>query len=107
MGATRQNLQAQPKILKKIIGTSNQPIRTKNFLKKNYVSYLKSVKEPKIRMGATQRNLQAQPKILKKIIRTSSQSEQKFYQKKYVLYLNPLMHEISKFDEKMFFECIL
>jgi hypothetical protein len=29
MGATRQNLQAQPKILKKIIGTPNVPIKTK------------------------------------------------------------------------------
>jgi hypothetical protein len=36
----------------------------------NCVSYIKSVKEPKIRMGATRRNLQAQPKILKKIIGT-------------------------------------
>jgi hypothetical protein len=64
-------------MLKKIVGTSNQPIRTKNFPKKTKssnqdenspkknVSYLKSVKKPKIRMGATRRNLQAQPKILK------------------------------------------
>jgi hypothetical protein len=29
-GATRRNLQARPKILKKIIGTSNQPIKQKN-----------------------------------------------------------------------------
>jgi hypothetical protein len=28
-GATRRNLQARPKILKKIIGTSNQPIKRK------------------------------------------------------------------------------
>jgi hypothetical protein len=69
MGATRRNLQAQPKILKKIIVTPNIPINTKIFLKYNF-SYLKSIKEPKIRMGATKRNLQAQPKILKKIIRT-------------------------------------
>jgi hypothetical protein len=27
--ATRRNLQAQPKMLKRIVGTSNQPIRTK------------------------------------------------------------------------------
>jgi hypothetical protein len=47
------------------LGTSNQPIRTKIF-QKNNVLYLKSVKEPKIRMGPTRRNLQAQPKILKK-----------------------------------------
>jgi hypothetical protein len=31
MGATRWNLQAYPKMLKKIVGTSNQPIRTKKF----------------------------------------------------------------------------
>jgi hypothetical protein len=47
---------------KKIIETPNQPIGTKIF-PKNYVSYLKSVKEPKIRVGATRRNLQAQPKM--------------------------------------------
>jgi hypothetical protein len=52
MGATRRNLQAQPKILKKIIETPNLPTRTKIFQKKNYVSYLKSVKEPKIRIEA-------------------------------------------------------
>jgi hypothetical protein len=40
---------------KKIIGTSNQPIKT-NIFKKKYVLYLKSVKEPKIRLGATRRN---------------------------------------------------
>jgi hypothetical protein len=31
MGATRRNLQAQPKILQKIIGTLNQAIRMKIF----------------------------------------------------------------------------
>jgi hypothetical protein len=49
MGATRRNLRAQPKIIRKIIGTSNQPIKTQIFPKKNYVWYLKSVKEPKTR----------------------------------------------------------
>jgi hypothetical protein len=44
--------------------------QNENFPKKNYVSYLKSVNQPKIRMEATRRNLQAQPKILKKIIGT-------------------------------------
>jgi hypothetical protein len=34
MGATRRNLQVGPKIPKKIIGTSNQPIGTKIFVKK-------------------------------------------------------------------------
>jgi hypothetical protein len=37
LGAARRNLQAQPKIKKK-----------ENFLTKNYVSYFKSAKEPKI-----------------------------------------------------------
>jgi hypothetical protein len=64
-------LQAKPKIFKKIVGTSNQPIRT-NFFQKKYVYYLKSVKEPKICMGATRQNLQAQPKILKKVIGTQN-----------------------------------
>jgi hypothetical protein len=42
------------KSLKKIIGSSNQPIRTsEHFPKKKYIYYLKSVKEPKIRMEAT------------------------------------------------------
>jgi hypothetical protein len=61
MGATRRNLQAQPKILKKL---SEHLIyqSERKFSQKNYASYLKSVKEPKIRMGATRRNLQAQPK---------------------------------------------
>jgi hypothetical protein len=69
MGATRRNLQAQPKILKKITETPNLPIKTKIFPKK-YVWYLKRLQEPKTRMGATRRNLQAQPKILKKTIGT-------------------------------------
>jgi hypothetical protein len=34
MRANRRNLQAQPKMLKEIAGTSNQPIRTKKFPKK-------------------------------------------------------------------------
>jgi hypothetical protein len=33
MGATPRNLQAQPKMLKKIVGTLNQPINTKTFPK--------------------------------------------------------------------------
>jgi hypothetical protein len=45
----------------------------RKFSQKKYVSYLKSVKEPKIRMGATRRNLQAQPEMLKKIVGTSNQ----------------------------------
>jgi hypothetical protein len=41
--------------------------QNEDFPKKNYVSYLKSLKEPKIRLGATLWNLQAQPKMLKKL----------------------------------------
>jgi hypothetical protein len=33
----RRNLQAQPKMLNKIVGTSNQPIKTKKFPKKVYL----------------------------------------------------------------------
>jgi hypothetical protein len=69
MRATQRNLQAQPKILKKSSKHRiYQPERKCS--QKNYVSYLKSVKEPKIRIGATRQNLQAQPKMLKKIVGT-------------------------------------
>jgi hypothetical protein len=37
MRVTRRNLQAQPKMLKKIVGASNQPIRTKIFPKKEFL----------------------------------------------------------------------
>jgi hypothetical protein len=55
MEATRGNLQAQPKILKK---TSKHQINQseRKFSRKNFVSYLESVKEQKIRMGATRGN---------------------------------------------------
>jgi hypothetical protein len=60
MRATRRNLQAQPKILKKL--PENQIYQSKRkFSPKNYVSYLKSVKEPKFRMGATRRNMLWEP----------------------------------------------
>jgi hypothetical protein len=55
---------------KKNIKSTNQ---NKYFPKKNYVSYLKSVQEPKIRIRATRRNLQAQPKMFKKIVGTPNQ----------------------------------
>jgi hypothetical protein len=85
MAVTRQNLQARPKILKKIVGTSNQPIKTNLYPKKKYVLYLKSVEEPKIRIGATRQNLQAQPKILKKLSEHQiNQSKRKLSQNKYV-----------------------
>jgi hypothetical protein len=65
MGSIRQSLQAQPKNIKKL--SEHQIYQSgRKFFQKNYVSYLKSVKEPKICMGATRRNLQAQPKILNK-----------------------------------------
>jgi hypothetical protein len=56
-------LQAEPKILNKIIETPNRPIKTKQNLKKTVFRNLKSGKEPKICM--TGRNWQAWPKILK------------------------------------------
>jgi hypothetical protein len=75
MGATRRNFQAQPKILKKLLEHQIYQSERK-FSQKNYVSFLKSVKEPKILIGATRRNLQAQPKILKKIIGTPNQPKE-------------------------------
>jgi hypothetical protein len=72
---------------KKIIRAPNLPIKTKIFPKK-YVWYLKSEKEPKIRMGATRRNLQAQHKIFKKIVVTVNLPiTTKIFPKKYVWYL--------------------
>jgi hypothetical protein len=55
MGATRRNLRAQPKILKKNSELQVNQSKRK-FSQKKYVYYLKSVKEPKIRMRATGRN---------------------------------------------------
>jgi hypothetical protein len=43
MRSIPRNLQSQPKIIKKIIGTSNQPNRTTNFRKK-YQSMCKGAK---------------------------------------------------------------
>jgi hypothetical protein len=40
MGATQRNLQAQPKILKKMTGTPNLPIEKKIFPKKSIFSSL-------------------------------------------------------------------
>jgi uncharacterized Zn finger protein (UPF0148 family) len=72
MGATRRNLQTQPKILKK--SAKHQIYQSeRKFSQKNHVSYLKSVKERKIRIRATRRNLQAQPKMLIKIVGTLNQ----------------------------------
>jgi hypothetical protein len=86
MGATRRNLKAQPKILKKITGTPNIP--NENVPKKNYVSYHKSVKETKICMGATRRNLQAPSKSSKSHRNTKSTNQnENFPKKKYVSYL--------------------
>jgi hypothetical protein len=80
MGATRRNLQVQPKILKKLSEHQiNQSVSKKVCL------VLKGAKEPNICMGATRRNLQARPKILKKISKHQiNQSKRKFSQKKYV-----------------------
>jgi hypothetical protein len=77
MGATRRSLQAQPKILKNYHNT-----------KSTNQDEIKKEKEPKIRIGATRENLQARSKILKKSSNHQIyQSEQKFSQKNYVLYL--------------------
>jgi hypothetical protein len=66
MGATRRNLQVQPKIVNKL--PEHQIYKSKRkFYQKKFVYYLLSEKDPKIRMGATRRNLQVQPKILKKL----------------------------------------
>jgi hypothetical protein len=75
------NLQAESKILKYWnIKSTNQ---NEKFSKKSM--YLKSVKEPNIRMEATRRNLRARLKILKKISDCQiNQSKRKFSQKKYV-----------------------
>jgi hypothetical protein len=77
MGATRRNLQPTQNL-------KNNDRNTKytNQNKKKYVSYLKSVKEPKIRMRATRRNLQAQPKILKNDWNTKSTNRKDIFPKK-------------------------
>jgi hypothetical protein len=84
MEATRRSLQAQLKILKKSLKHQiNQSIE--NFPKKNYFSYLKTVKEPKIRIGATRRNLQARPKIKKHCRNIKSTDQTKIFPKKLCL----------------------
>jgi hypothetical protein len=85
VGATRRNLQAQPKILKKLLKHQiNHSDRS--FSQKKYIYYRKRVEEPKIRMEATQRNLQARPRILKKLSEHQiNQSERTFSQKKVFL----------------------
>jgi hypothetical protein len=55
---------------------SNQ-FSQKKIYQKNYVSYIKNVKKPKICMEATRRNLQAQPKILKKYDQNTKSTNQK------------------------------
>jgi hypothetical protein len=55
MEATRGSLEAQPKILKKLSEHQIYQSGRKIFQKK-YVLFLKSVKEPKIRMEATRWN---------------------------------------------------
>jgi hypothetical protein len=67
MEVTRRNLQTRLKIIKNLSEHQINQSKRKCSLK-NYVSYLKSVKEPKIRMGATRRNLQVRPKIIKKLL---------------------------------------
>jgi hypothetical protein len=84
MEATRRSLEAQPKI-QKILSEHQIYQSGRKFSLKNYVSYLKSVKEPEIR---TRRNLQAQPKIQKILSEHQIyQSGRKFPKKNYVSYL--------------------
>jgi hypothetical protein len=71
-GGDPTNLQAEPKILTKLLEQQIYQSKQK-ILKNNCVSYLKSEKEPKIRIGATRQNLQAQPKMLTKMVGTSNQ----------------------------------
>jgi hypothetical protein len=81
MGATRRNLETQPKILKKL--SEHQIYQSKRlFPQKNYVSNFKSVKEPKMRMGASRRNLQAQPKSYKNDRNTKSTNQIENFLKK-------------------------
>jgi hypothetical protein len=77
------NLQAESKILKYWnIKSTNQ---NENFSKKKYVWYLKSVKEPNIRMEATRRNLRARLKILKKNLIAKSTNQNEIFPKKVCL----------------------
>jgi hypothetical protein len=61
MGATRRNLRAQAKILKNVLNTKTTN-QNEKFSKKKYVKFLKSKKEPKIRMGVTRRSSPREPK---------------------------------------------
>jgi hypothetical protein len=56
MGATRRNLQVQPKIVNKL--PEHQIYKSKRkFYQKKFVYDLLSEKDPKISMGSTRRNL--------------------------------------------------
>jgi hypothetical protein len=84
MGSIRQSLQGQPKNIKKIIESPNQPIEIKKSQIKVCLVYFKSEQKAKIRMEATRRSLLAQPTILKKLSEHEIyQSGLKFFQKKY------------------------
>jgi hypothetical protein len=62
MGATRRNLQAQPKILKKMLETLYQPIQMKIFPKKSIFSTLKVLRSQKFLWGLPDRVCRLNPK---------------------------------------------
>jgi hypothetical protein len=65
MRATRRNLLAHSKMLKKIVEHQINQSEQKSS-QKNYVYNLKSENEPKIRIGATRRNLLREPEKFRK-----------------------------------------
>jgi hypothetical protein len=69
-----------PKILEHQINQSKRKI-----FQKKYVWYLKSVKEPNIRIEATRRNLRARLKILKKNLIAKSTNQNEIFPKKVCL----------------------
>jgi hypothetical protein len=79
MERMRRSLQAQPKIIKKINGSTNQ---------NDYVLFFKNKRKSKICTGATRRSLKAQP-LSSKMIKTPSYiiTTKNFPKKKYVYYL--------------------
>jgi hypothetical protein len=71
------NLQAEPKILKKLLELQIYQSERKISQKKNCSSYLRSEKEPKICMKATQQICRLDPKSLKNYrnIKSTNQNE--------------------------------
>jgi hypothetical protein len=79
-----QNLLARPKILKKILKYQiNQSELI--FSQKKYISYLKSLKEPKIRMGAPDGDCRLNPKSEKNRRNNKSTNQNENFPKKTML----------------------